>query len=847
MGNEGDIDWDVFFNESPNEQSTLPVMDTTIPNPGSDTISDSNIAALETWVQENSTADMDAPDCLQDHSQSPQNRRLYRPHETLSALGQSIGFDNLASEMQRLRKTIYNESETLRDFSKMADDAHAKVDNAHAKVEEASSMVDITLQRASRLKAVYDQLIQCSHRSVTYSDVVPRWRTVAVWPQMIFLPMPDPKSDQSSGLENYLFDRYMHTLLRIFILLGLTLLPILLPINLGGKSDIVGVKGLDRLSFSNVGFLHPERYWAHLVSAIFVAISVCLILQAELRSYSRFEESLGAQSTGSSILLVSSSKKPLDPEAIRRHFSTMFGGVQGITINRDFRLLDAKISRLDAWIAKLEAAETELVRKASRSKGMPAQPLLAQHSLVLLWKRYLLESDRPTMRASTSWWKQLFGPRVDTIHYCRSKIVQCSLEIERDNLRPHAFPSLNSAFVHFNHRLSDPLSLLTLSTRSPSFWTIKQGATHGDIIWANLPIRPWERWIRTVIVYFLFAGLIFGYALPVTVTGAVSQVTYLVGIIPGLAWLETLPSWMVPAIQGILPPVMLAIWISLVPIALRVLVNFQKLHSHQAEESSVQRFYFIFLFIQVFLVASLSSSITTVLGGLGSSAKSVPVVLAQNLPKASNYFFSYFILKASSTISITLICGEKLLNLLLSNIRDKTARQKWTRSETLNIKLWGTFVPVYTNLACIGLVYSVIAPLILLFSVIVFGALWILYRSHPPKLSDSVLRGRGQFYPTAIRQLFTGLYFMELCLGGLFCLVRDSNDEPLCTAQAIAMIFLVLFTLIFQCTMGYWDRLSWRSARGKITFHRDQEKMENAGILAAYQGASYGFQGMLLE
>ncbi|OAF60523.1 hypothetical protein VC83_03515 [Pseudogymnoascus destructans] len=337
-------------------------------------------------------------------------------------------------------------------------------------------------------------------------------------------------------------------------------------LRLYGKSETVGVKGLDRLSFSNVGFSHPYLYWAHLVSAVFVAISVCLILQAELRSYSRFEESLGVQSTGSSILIVSSSKKPLDPKAIRRHFSAMFGGVQGITINRDLRLLDAKISRLDAWIAKLEAAETELVRKASRSKGMPAQPLLAQHSFVLLWKRYLLES-------------------------------------------------------------------------------------------------------------------------------AVSQIAYIVGIIPELAWLETLPSWMVPAIQGVLPPIMLAVWISLVPMAVRVLVNFQKLHSHQAVESSVQRLYFIFLFIQVFLVASLSSSITTVLAGLGSNAKSVPLVLAQNLPKASNYFFSYFILKASSTISITLICGEKLLNLLLSYIRDKTARQKWTRSEAINVKLWGTFVP----------------------------------------------------------------------------------------------------------------------------------------------------------
>ncbi|KFY80880.1 hypothetical protein V499_00290 [Pseudogymnoascus sp. VKM F-103] len=154
MENDGDIDWGVFFNETPNERSTHTVMDTTIPNPGVDTISDSDIAALETWVQENSTIDTDAPDCRQDHSQSPQDR-LYRPRESLPALGQIRGFSDLALEMQQLRQMIYNQSQALSDFSKIADDAHDKV-------EEASAKVNITLRRAARLKEVYDQLIQWS-------------------------------------------------------------------------------------------------------------------------------------------------------------------------------------------------------------------------------------------------------------------------------------------------------------------------------------------------------------------------------------------------------------------------------------------------------------------------------------------------------------------------------------------------------------------------------------------------------------------------------------------------------------------------------------------------------------
>lgn len=139
------------------------------------------------------------------------------------------------------------------------------------------------------------------------------------------------------------------------------------------------------------------------------------------------------------------------------------------------------------------------------------------------------------------------------------------------------------------------------------------------------------------------------------------------------------------------------------PMAIRILVNLQGLHSRQAAEKSVQIYYFIFLFVHVFLVVSLSASITTVISNLVDEGGSMPVVLAQNLPRASNYFFSYFILQTSSTITSTLLQGEEVLNMLLSYILDKSARQKWMRNESLHLKKWGTFVPVYTNLACIGM------------------------------------------------------------------------------------------------------------------------------------------------
>jgi hypothetical protein len=97
----------------------------------------------------------------------------------------------------------------------------------------------------------------------------------------------------------------------------------------------------------------------------------------------------------------------------------------------------------------------------------------------------------------------------------------------------------------------------------------------------------------------------------------------------------------------------------------------------------------------------------------------------------------------------------------------------------------------------------VVSPLILVLSTVCFGAFWILYRSYPPRLTEPELATSGLFYPTAIRQLFTGVYFMELCLAGLFFLVRDAEGKATCTAQAVVMIVATVLTALFQYGLNH--------------------------------------------
>lgn len=78
---------------------------------------------------------------------------------------------------------------------------------------------------------------------------------------MFLFPIEDISIDEIFRLENYLFERYLYTLLRIFVPLALLLLLILILLNvINSKNKPGSVKGLDRLSFVNVRLSYTDRY-----------------------------------------------------------------------------------------------------------------------------------------------------------------------------------------------------------------------------------------------------------------------------------------------------------------------------------------------------------------------------------------------------------------------------------------------------------------------------------------------------------------------------------------------------------------------------------------------------------
>ena len=326
-----------------------------------------------------------------------------------------------------------------------------------------------------------------------------------------------------------------------------------------------------------------------------------------------------------------------------------------------------------------------------------------------LWKKYLKDKDRETMRLPIFGWDwmislPLLGKKVDTINYCRQEVARLNLEIEQDQKEPEKFPLMKSAFIQFNHQVAAHMACQAVSHHTPAQMAPRVvEISPDDVIWDNMSITWWESYIRTGAVIVIVCGMVIGWAFPVTFTGLLSQIAYLGDNVSWLSWLKKIPLTIQAIIQGILPQALLALLLFLLPIILRFLSKTQGDHTGMAVEMSVQRYYFAFLFVQVFLVVSISSGITTVINELAHTPQMATTILATNLPKASNYFFSYLLLQAFSVSAGALVQVWQLIQwFILAPLLDSTARQKWQRQVNLPNMQWGSFFPVYTNLACIG-------------------------------------------------------------------------------------------------------------------------------------------------
>ncbi|SMR47918.1 unnamed protein product [Zymoseptoria tritici ST99CH_3D1] len=424
------------------------------------------------------------------------------------------------------------------------------------------------------------------------------------------------------------------------------------------------------------------------------------------------------------------------------------------------------------------------------------------------WRRYIEPKDRETMRLplfSPGWFPALplVGKKVDRIYHLRRELARLNLEIEEDQNNPDKFPYMNSAFIQFNHQIAAHMCCQSLSHHIPQQMAPRiVEISPDDVIWDNMSIKWWERYLRTFIVLLVCAGLIILYAVPVALTGLISSVGQLATFAPWLRWLNDAPKWVISAIEGILPPLLLALILALVPVIFRLMIQQKGVATGNAKEMGVQTWYFAFLFIQVFFVVTLSTGFSEFVNNFANNPGEVVETLGKTLPQSSNYFFTYLTVQALSNSASNLLQTGSLFGwFILAPLLDSTARAKWKRQTELNRVQWGSFFPPFTNFAVIGIIYSILSPLILVFMLLIFGLFWIVYRYNVLFVYQFKNDTGGLLFPVAINQLFVGVYFLEVCLIGIFFTTIE-NGTVVTLPQGIIMILVLVATVGYQILMN---------------------------------------------
>lgn len=353
---------------------------------------------------------------------------------------------------------------------------------------------------------------------------------------------------------------------------------------------------------------------------------------------------------------------------------------------------------------------------------------------------------------------------------------------------------MNSAFIEFNSQSAAQVALQTLAHNTPLHMAPRYiGITPAEVIWTNLRLEWWERLVKGAAVTAAITALIIFWAIPVGFVGVISNITYLADSVSFLGWLNDIPPQVLGFITGILPVVMLAILMAVLPIILRICARISGEPSVSFVELKVQNMYFAFQVIQVFLVTTMTSAASSVGWQIWEHPMEATDLLAESLPKASNFYISFMILQgfaisASALLQIVGLILYKILGMLF----DTTPRKQWSRWSSLSGLGWGTVFPVYTNICVIAITYSMIAPLVLGFAVIGLGLLHYAYRYNLLFVYNIDIDTKGLVYPRALYQTLTGVYLAQVCMIGLFG-IRGAPGPLI--LQVIFLVFTVLFQL----------------------------------------------------
>ncbi|KAK5109762.1 hypothetical protein LTR62_006602 [Meristemomyces frigidus] len=601
-----------------------------------------------------------------------------------------------------------------------------------------------------------------------------------------FRQTPDRFVLQHNSLDAFLYLRFLKVIIGICVVGCCMTWPILFPVHVTGGGS---ASQLDRLTIGNVK--KTTYFWAHFVvgTGFFLFILVCVTWERlrliGIRQAHYLSDEYSSRLSARTVLWMNAPRDACLPENLAKFFGD--DALQSWPVKDSGDLEDLIEQRTSAAYA-LEGAEMDLIVKAMKLHSRKGALNSANGASQTEAQQGVPPSMRPTTREPP-----LVGKKVDPIDKSRTKVGDLTKTIEAHRLSPgRNVPEQSAVFVAYNsqpsaHRAFQQLSFQPKLPMQDRYLAVQPK----EVLWKNLARPVSERLSKaSLALVFVIAFTIF-FSIPVGLIGTLSNIQGLAGSYSWLSWLNKLPPTAIGLISGLLPPFLVSSFVSYVPKLFRHIAKLSGEPTIPQAELKTQAWYFAFQVFQVFLVTTTASGAAAVAQQIIKDPGSAPDLLASSLPKASNFYLTYFILQGTASAASNVLNYSDLFELLFyEKFMDKTPRQQFTTYSQMKGTPWAAWYPKFTNLLVIAIAYSCIAPLVLGFAAVGIFLYYLSYRYSLLYVRQTKVDTKGEAYKRALQQIPTGIYLAELCLIGLMG-ARGAK-----TQTAFMIAFLVLTAVL---------------------------------------------------
>ncbi|KAK6120123.1 hypothetical protein DH2020_046159 [Rehmannia glutinosa] len=408
----------------------------------------------------------------------------------------------------------------------------------------------------------------------------------------------------------------------------------------------------------------------------------------------------------------------------------------------------------------------------------------------------------------------LFGNSVDAIDYYKAEIQRIIHEedAEREKVMRDPKAIVPAAFVSFKSRWGAAVCAQTQQSLNPTIWLTEWAPEPRDVYWDNLSIPYVQLAVKRLIIVVAMFFLTFFFMIPIAFVQSLASID---GMAKVLVFLRPLfrKKRIKSVVQGYLPGIALKIFTTCLP---TILMTMSKIEGHTSRSALDRR-----------------------------TAGKIPKTVGVAIPMKATFFITYIMVDGWSGVAAEVIRLVPLIKFHLKNTL--FVKTEWDREKAMDPGFldFATTEPQIQLYFLLGLVYSVVTPLILPFIIVFFAFSYVIYRHQIINVYDQKYESGASFWPDVHRRVIIGLIISQVLLMGLLSTKNAAKSTPL-------LLLLTVLTIWFHrfckgCFESAFVKFPLVEAMRKDTIERALEPKLN---LRAYLQDAYvhpALKGMEIE